>query len=95
LIYKYRKRHDSDNTKHLNRSCRYLNHSLVSKEGRDWLKRMLDLLEPRIEDFVAQKPEYDKNVISVSTLRHPTTKVMLYKSEFVDFLADTIEAVLN
>lgn len=58
-------------------------------------ERMLELLKPKIDDFIEQKAEYDTRYILASTLRHPTTKLMLYKPNFVDFLTETIEFVLK
>jgi hypothetical protein len=66
----------------------------VSEDGI-FKEKILGRLNPRIQDFIAQEPEYDKSMILTSTLHHPTTKSMLYKPEFVDFLADSIEAVLK
>ncbi|MBU3913502.1 MAG: hypothetical protein KKB21_04490 [Nanoarchaeota archaeon] len=66
----------------------------VSKRGR-FGKQMLELLGPKVQEFIAQKPEYDRSVILASTLRYPTTKNMLYKPEFADFLAESFEAVLT
>jgi len=67
---------------------------VVSKRGR-FGKQMLDLLKPRIKEFIAQKPEYDRSLILASTLRHLTKKCMLYKPKFVDFLAESFETVLK
>jgi hypothetical protein len=66
----------------------------------DWFSnpfrsRMAELLKPRIDDFVLQKPEYDTRFILASTLQYPATKVTLYKPNFVDFLTETIETVLK
>lgn len=58
-------------------------------------KRMVHVVSPRIKEFVLQTPEYDHNLILASTLQHPTTKVMLYKPETPDFLANCIEQVLR
>ncbi len=66
----------------------------LNKEGR-FGEKMLKRLQPEIQRFIAQEPEYDRSVILVSTLQYPTTKNMLYKPEFADFLADSIEAVLR
>lgn len=66
----------------------------VNGKGR-FGKQMLDLLRPKIEGFIAQKPEYDRSVILASTLQYPTTKNMLYKPEFADFLAESFETVLK
>jgi len=66
----------------------------VSGRGR-FEKQMTELLRPKIQEFIAQKPEYDRSVVLASTLQHPTTKNMLYKPEFADFLARTFEAVLT
>lgn len=66
----------------------------LSKDGR-FGERMLRRLQPEIQRFITQEPEYDRSVILVSTLQYPTIKRMLYKPEFVDFLADSIEAVLK
>lgn len=66
----------------------------VNKKGR-FGKQMLEQLRPRIQEFIAQEPEYDRSVILASTLHYPTTKNMLYKPEFADFLAESFEAVLT
>ncbi len=56
---------------------------------------MQEILKPKIEDYVFQKPEYDTSVVLLSTLKHPTKKSMLYKPQFVNFLTDSIETVLK
>ena len=66
----------------------------LSKEGR-FGEEMLKRLQPEIQRFIAQEPEYDRSVILASTLQYPTTKLMLYKPEFADFLSDSIEAILG
>ncbi len=66
----------------------------LNKEGR-FGEEMLKRLQPEIERFIAQEPEYDRSVILLLSLQHPATKLMLYKPEFADFLADSIEAVLK
>jgi len=74
--------------------------SLGSGSTFSWFKnpfeeKMAELLKPKFLDFMAQKPEYDKRYISLSTLGPVNTKSMLYKPEFVDFLTETIETVLK
>ncbi len=74
--------------------------NLAAGTSHHWLNnpfqgRILELLKPKIKDYIAQKPEYDTTMLLASTLQHPTNKVMLYKPEFVDFLVDTIETVLK
>lgn len=66
----------------------------LSKEGR-FGDKMLKRLQPEIQKFIAQEPEYDRSIILASTLQYLTTKPMLYKPEFADFLADSIAAVLK
>ena len=66
----------------------------VSERGR-FGKQMLDLLRPKIQEFIAQEPEYDRSIILASTLQYPTTKNMLYKPEFADFLAESFKSVLS
>jgi hypothetical protein len=57
--------------------------------------KLMDILKSKIEGFIAQKPEYDESVLSTSTLAPVNTKPMLYKPEFANFLADSIETVLK
>jgi len=56
---------------------------------------MLDLLKPEIERFIAQKPEYNREVILASTLSAPVTRSTRYRPEFADYLADSVEKVLQ
>lgn len=58
-------------------------------------KRMKEMLEPRLPEFVVQTPEYDTDMLLASTLQHPVTKEMLYRPDFVDFLTETIETILK
>ncbi len=69
--------------------------NLSSIEGSRFGREMSRRLQPEINRFIAQEPEYDEGVILVSTLQYPTTRCMLYRQEFADFLADSIEAVLK
>ncbi len=66
----------------------------VGDRGR-FGRQMLALLKPRIQEFIAQEPEYDRSLILASTLLHPTTKKMLYKPEFADFLAESFKTILT
>jgi len=75
--------------------CGMADGNLAVSEGGRFGKQMIDLLRPKIQDFIAQKPEYDRSVILASTLQYPTTRCMLYKPEFADFLAELFETVLK
>jgi len=66
----------------------------VCKSGR-FGEEILKALKPKVSSFIAQKAEYDEEHILMSTLQYPTTQVMLYKPNFVDFLTETIEKVLK
>ncbi len=57
--------------------------------------KMKELLKNKFKDYVAQKPEYDTEVILASTMDFPCRKLMEFKPEFVEVLADTIEKVLS
>ena len=58
-------------------------------------RKLFDIIEPKSEEFIAQKPEYNRNIILLSTFQYPATKIVLYKREFAGFLANSIEAVLK
>lgn len=58
-------------------------------------ERMQERLKPVIEVYIAQQPEYNTELVLLSTGEHPPTKSTLYKPEFADFLADSIEGILN
>jgi len=58
-------------------------------------KKMIQMVSPRIKEFVMQTPEYNNELILFSTLQPPATKVMLYNPKTPDFLADCIEQVLK
>jgi hypothetical protein len=66
----------------------------VNENGR-FAKKMLNLLKPKIEDYIAQKPEYDYRMILLSTMQNPPIKVMLYKPKFSNFLAESFETILK
>lgn len=71
---------------------------LAINEESELGKRMFELLQPRISDFVVRKPEpiCYRRVISNLTLQYfPTTQIVRYKKEFIDFLAETIETILS
>lgn len=57
--------------------------------------KIVDLLRPKIKEFIVQKAEYDSQYISVSTLSPVCKKSIKYKHEFANFLADSIETVLK
>jgi hypothetical protein len=63
--------------------------------GKGFKDDMLERLRPKIEQYIAQNPEYDSQYLLLSTLQHPVTKHMLYKPEFAGFIAKTIEDVLK
>ena len=69
-------------------------HLCLSKENRFGIK-MRDLLQSRIEKFIAQLPEYDESLFSARTLSPVCTKSVMYKPEFTDFLTDSIKQVLE
>ena len=50
---------------------------------------------PYIRDFIAQDAEYSNVAISDSIIHMPCEKPVLYKTEFAEFLADSIEEILN
>ena len=66
----------------------------VSKKGI-FGERMIEILKPEMQRFIAQKPEYDSQYLSVSTLIPICKSTAKYKPEFVDFLADSVEAILK
>ena len=66
----------------------------INERGR-FGKQMIELLRPRINKFIAQEPEYDQEVLSLSTLRPICKKSVKYKPEFASFLAETFERVLK
>jgi hypothetical protein len=66
----------------------------LNKEGR-FGKRMMQLIKPNVQKFIAQKPEYNDEVLELSTLSPPFTKEMLYKPEFAKSLTEAIETVLK
>ncbi len=66
----------------------------LTLDGR-FTQEMYEKLGPELQRFILQEPEYNTEVILASTLQHPTTKNMLYKPEFADFLACSIEEILS
>jgi len=66
----------------------------VSKNGK-FGERMVEILRPEMQRFIAQEPEYDSQYLSLSTLSPICKSSVKYKPEFADFLADSIEAVLK
>ncbi len=74
--------------------CGMADGNLFSHKEGMFGEEMLKILQPEIKRFIAQEPEYDRSMVLL-TLQHPTKKAMLYKPEFVGFLADSIEAVLR
>ena len=66
----------------------------MSKNGR-FGQKMLEILIPEMQRFIAQEPEYDPKYYSLSTLSPICTSSVKYKPKFADFLADSIEAVLK
>jgi hypothetical protein len=66
----------------------------LNKDGK-FGKRMLEILRPEIDRFIAQEPEYDQRHLSLSTLSPICKKPVLYKPELAGFLADSIEAILR
>jgi hypothetical protein len=66
----------------------------INKEGR-FGNRMMQLIKPKVPEFIAQRPEYDESVIELSTLRPPVTREMTYKPKFADFITEVIETVLR
>ncbi|MDD5192652.1 MAG: hypothetical protein PHH54_00545 [Candidatus Nanoarchaeia archaeon] len=66
----------------------------ISKHGK-FNKSMMNLLRPRIEEFIAEEPKYNEEIISPDTHMPVNISPMKYKPEFADFLAESIEAVLK
>ena len=58
-------------------------------------ERMVQLVSPRIKEFISQMPEYNPELLLVSTGQPVTTKTMLYKPETSVFLADCVKQVLR
>jgi hypothetical protein len=58
-------------------------------------EQMRQPLKDNFKDYVAQKPEYDRECVLVSTMDFPCTKQMTFKESFAKFLAETIEAILS
>jgi len=58
-------------------------------------EKMKEYLAGKFKDYVAQKPEYDRECVLVSTMDFPCTKEMTFKESFAEFLADTIEKILS
>ncbi|MEK6855163.1 MAG: hypothetical protein AABX73_02990 [Nanoarchaeota archaeon] len=69
--------------------------NLAVSERGNFGRQMLELLKPKIKEYITQEPEYNREVILTSTLQYPIRKPMLYKQEFSDFLAESFEAVLT
>ncbi|MBI5066178.1 hypothetical protein HZA97_08135 [Candidatus Woesearchaeota archaeon] len=58
-------------------------------------KKMFELLKPELNNFIAETPKYDPEFLSLSTLSPICTSSVKYKPEFAEFLANSIEAILN
>ena len=67
---------------------------VVNKNGQ-FGQRMFEILRPEIQRFIAQKPEYDSQYLSLSTFSPICKSSAKYKPEFAGFLANSIEAVLD
>ena len=81
----------------------YLTHSLIiaMADGRLGLgknkrtgRKMLRILGPTIQDFIAQELQTDPTVLTGS-LRPVVISPVLYKAEFVEFLHKTLRQVLT
>lgn len=69
---------------------------LASSEHGRFTNAMMTLLKPRIEEFVAEWPKYNVEILDPSTgFRPVNTSAMKYKLGLVDFLAESIETVLK
>jgi hypothetical protein len=69
--------------------------TLAVSENSRFRERILEILGPVVEEFIVQKPKYDSRRYLVSTLSPVCKSPVKYKREFADFLADSIEAVLE
>lgn len=58
-------------------------------------EKMIRFVSPRIKEFILQTPEYKHNLLLATTLSPVITKVMSYKPETPDFLANCIEQLLR
>jgi hypothetical protein len=58
-------------------------------------EKMKEYLAGKFKEYVAQKPEYDRECVLVSTMDFPCTKEMTFKESFAEFLAETVEAILS
>lgn len=65
-----------------------------SRNGR-FTQKMMDLLKPKVDEFIAEMPRYNDEILSPDTMSPINTSSMKYKLEFADFLAETIEKVLK
>lgn len=64
----------------------------VNKNGQ-FNQKILELLKPKVQEFIAQDLEIDPNYFTMD-LRQVVKSSVQYKSEFVVFLSDTLRAVL-
>lgn len=67
---------------------------LVTFKNR-FSEKMISLVKPRIEEFIAGEPEYNSEVLLPDDLQPVNIKAMTYRPEFADFLAETIKTVLS
>ncbi len=67
---------------------------LATVENR-FAEKMMGLLKPKIEDFIAEMSKYNNEILSVDDLQPINISPMKYKPEFADFLAEAIETVLS
>ena len=65
----------------------------VSREGR-FGQRVLELLRPKVQEFIAQDLETDSRYFTMD-LRPVVKSDVRYKREFVAFLSDIIQAALT
>lgn len=70
------------------------NGNLGIEKGSRFGEKMFEIIKPKIESFTNQKPEYDREVLTMD-LRPVCKKEAKYKPGFVKFLANSIESVLS
>ena len=63
--------------------------------GTRFNNAMLERLRPNIGKYIAQKPEYDRQMLLLSTLEPVVKKPIKYKESFAKFIAESIEQVLK
>lgn len=66
---------------------------LIVKENGSFSQKVLELLKPKVKEFIAQDLETNPNLFTMD-LRPMVESAVRYKEEFVVFLSEMFQVVL-